>query len=283
VLLNSVVRRAPDGTPQLTRTALFDATAYRRYEAQLIEARARAEQLEAEARSALSAAEAANRAKARFLAAMNHEFRTPISIVAGFAELLLEAAGEGRAVPTLDWTRDIAGAAAHLLELLEDATRYARLDELGQPIEQSPASLQQTARAGLIRASAVLERAQVTARLDEGEEVVAALNRELAAEAVACTLREFAHRAGKGAELRLRYLDRPARIEVSCPSLRLSDEALANSWAPLDHPAVLNRGLEGAGLGMTIARRIAAFHGGELRLGSNDDDGTSLALCFGPG
>jgi transposase len=56
------------------------------------------------------------------------EFRTPIGIITGFAELLQEAAEQGQPVPMLEWTRDISAAAAHLLELLQDTTRYASVD-----------------------------------------------------------------------------------------------------------------------------------------------------------
>jgi PAS domain S-box-containing protein len=218
VLMNSVVRHAPDGTPLLTRTTLFDATAYRRYEMRLVEARDRAEQSEAEARRALAAVEAGDRAKARFLAAMNHEFRTPIGIITGFAGLLLEAAEQGRAVPALDWTRDIVAASAHLIEMLEDATRYARLADLERRLEPRPASLRRVARTGLLRAAAVLERAQVTVTLEEGEEIPALMDEELATEAVACILRELARRVEAGAELHLRCLAQPPRIEVGCPA-----------------------------------------------------------------
>lgn len=277
VLMNSVVQRAPDGTRLVTRTALFDATAYRRYEAQLIEARNRAERSEAEAQRSLVAAEAADRSKARFLAAMNHEFRTPIGIISGFAELMLEAAEQGRSVPALDWTREIAAAAAHLLELLKDATQYASLNDL----HRRPAGLSRTVQTGLLRATAVLGRAQVTARLAEGEEVAVALDENLAADAVASILRELAYRAGRGAALRLSCHDAPARIEVCCPNLVLSPEAVANFWAPLDPDAVLNRGLEGAGLGMALASRIAVLHGGELSIESTADRGTSIVIVLG--
>ncbi|WP_198384062.1 histidine kinase dimerization/phospho-acceptor domain-containing protein [Roseomonas sp. KE2513] len=280
VLMNSVVRHASDGTPLLTRTALFDATAYRRYEAQLIDARDRAERSEVETRRALAAAEAANLAKVRFFAAMNHEFRTPISIITGFADLLVEAAEQKRVVPTADWTRDIAHAAAHLLELLEDTTRYAQLDELKQRLDLHTASLHGAARAGLFRAAAMIERAQVTARLEEGDEVFATLDKELAAEAVSCSLRDFAYRAGPGAELRLRYFDAPARIEVSCSTLLLSEEMRASVGVPLDAPAVLHRGLQGAGVNITIAARIAVLHGGKLSLTLDERGGASLVLFF---
>jgi signal transduction histidine kinase len=283
VLMNSVVRHEPDGMPLLTRTTLFDATAYRRYEARLVEARNRAEQSEAEARRALAAVEAADRAKAQFLAAMNHEFRTPIGIITGFAGLLLEAAEQGQPVPALDWTRDIVAASAHLLELLEDATSYAKLTDLERRLALRPMSLRRAARMGLLRAAAVLERAQVTVVLDEGEEVSAVLDEELVSEAVACTLRELAGRMEPGQELHLRCSARPLRVAACCSSRLLSPQAWRSLQAPLDAPSLLNRGLEGAGLGIAMAHRIAVLHGGKISLEGGTDDGSCVMLDFGSG
>ncbi|MFC7554676.1 histidine kinase dimerization/phospho-acceptor domain-containing protein [Pseudoroseomonas wenyumeiae] len=281
VLMSSVVRRAPDGGPLLTRTTLFDATAYRRYEARLVEARDRAEQSEAEARRALAAVEAADRAKARFLAAMNHEFRTPIGIINGFAGLLLEAAEQGQTVPTLDWTRDILGASTHLLELLEDATRYARLADLERNLELRPVNLRRAARLGSLRTAAALERERVAVVLNDGEDISAELDEELFTEAVACTLRELAHRVGAGAELHLRCLAHPPKVEICCSNTLLSPQAWRDLLAPLDAPTMLNRGLEGAGLGIAVAHRIVALHGGRLSLEGDADNGNCVTLSFG--
>lgn len=282
VLMSSVVRRGSDGTPLLTRTTLFDATAYRRYEMRLIEARDRAERSEAEARRALAAVEAADRAKARFLAAMNHEFRTPVGIIAGFAGLLMEAAEQGQAVPALDWTRDIVAASAHLLELLEDATRYARLADPERRLELRPVNVRRAVRMGLLRAAATLERVGVAIVLDEGDEVSAELDEELVTEAVACTLRELAIRFHSGAELHLRCLAHPPRVRMCFASMAHSPQAWSDFQAPLDAPAMLNRGLEGASLGIAVAHHIVALHGGKLSLEADAIDGTCVTLCFGP-
>jgi signal transduction histidine kinase len=107
------------------------------------------------------------------------------------------------------------------------------------------------------------------------------LDKNLATEAIAAILREFGRRAGTGATLQMSCHDAPPRITVSCATLILSPEVSARFWAPLDADGVLNRGLEGAGLGMSLAQRIMALHNGTIHVDSNVVDGTSVRLDFG--
>ncbi len=77
------------------------------------------------------AAEAANRAKSAFLANIGHELRTPLSVIVGYSDLLLE---EARATGEKEWVRDlqqIRSAGTHLLTLINDLLQIAEL-EAGQ-------------------------------------------------------------------------------------------------------------------------------------------------------
>ncbi|MBL6457349.1 PAS domain S-box protein [Belnapia sp. T6] len=283
VLVSSAVRRDAGGAPVSTQMMLLDATAYQLNERRLMEARERAERSELEARRALAGVEAANRGKARFLSAMNHEFRTPIGVITGFADLLVsQAERPGAGGLRTDWLREISAASFHLLGLLEDATCFARLDEAPRQFAPRPSGLRKVADAGLHRASPVLDRAQLAGALEDGEEVPAALDEALAAEAVAGILRELGRRAPPGQVVRLRCLDTPARIELRCAAVTLSAEAVAGLQAPLDAAVVTNRGLEGAGLGIAVAERIATIHGGSLRIGGGTE-GTLVTLLLGAG
>ncbi|MBW4493962.1 MAG: PAS domain-containing sensor histidine kinase [Oscillatoria princeps RMCB-10] len=77
------------------------------------------------------AAEAANRAKSAFLANIGHELRTPLSVIVGYSDLLLE---EAQATGEKEWVRDlhqIRSAGTHLLTLINDLLQIAEL-EAGQ-------------------------------------------------------------------------------------------------------------------------------------------------------
>jgi signal transduction histidine kinase len=93
--------------------------------ARLFDAQRRAR---AEAEAAREEAEAANRAKSDFLAAMSHDLRTPLNAIGGYAQLV-EMGVHG---PVTDPQRDALGrvrrAQEHLLTLINDILNFARIE-----------------------------------------------------------------------------------------------------------------------------------------------------------
>ena len=80
---------------------------------------------EAAVEAARDAAEAANRARSRFIANMSHELRTPLSAVIGYSEMLAEELGDlGQRHRPTDLGR-IATSARHLLGLINRPARPA--------------------------------------------------------------------------------------------------------------------------------------------------------------
>ena len=76
--------------------------------------------------AAREAAEAANRAKSRFLANISHEIRTPIMAMLGAAELL--HAGEGRRAEWVDRGDMILRNGRHLLSLVDELLDVSRIE-----------------------------------------------------------------------------------------------------------------------------------------------------------
>ena len=106
-----------------------------------------------EARAAREIAERANRAKSSFLANMTHEFRTPMTAILGYAELLREEADDrGLETMALD-AAQIERSGRHMLALVNDLLDLARIEsgrmlvtleefELGGLVDQVTAALQ---------------------------------------------------------------------------------------------------------------------------------------------
>jgi signal transduction histidine kinase len=79
--------------------------------------------------AALASADAANRAKRRFLAMMSHELRSPLNAIIGFSEMIRdEVAGPLGAVRYKDWSADINTAGKHLLTLITDLLDFSKLE-----------------------------------------------------------------------------------------------------------------------------------------------------------
>ena len=73
-------------------------------------------------------AEAANRAKAEFLATMSHELRTPLNAIGGYAELM-EMGIRGPVTPQqVEDLRRVQVSQRHLLSLVNEVLNYARIE-----------------------------------------------------------------------------------------------------------------------------------------------------------
>ena len=89
-------------------------------------------------REARDVADAANRAKAEFLAVMSHELRTPLNAIAGYSEILsLGVAGPLTEKQTDAITR-IRTNQQHLLALIDDVLSFARIEAGSTAIAARP-------------------------------------------------------------------------------------------------------------------------------------------------
>ncbi len=77
---------------------------------------------------ARAAAEQANQAKSTFLANMSHELRTPMNAILGYTEMLLEDAEELGQEETIPDLQKILAAGKHLLALINDVLDLSKIE-----------------------------------------------------------------------------------------------------------------------------------------------------------
>lgn len=126
VLVNTVQKRGPAGEPLLNRTTVFNATDRRAYERELLLARRTAEQ--------------AAEAKARLLAVISHEIRSPLSTITTLTELLHQTRVDDRQEKHL---RRLKSASQHLVELVNDLLDYSKLEAGKMPLDRREFSLRE--------------------------------------------------------------------------------------------------------------------------------------------
>jgi signal transduction histidine kinase len=242
----------------------------------------RAEELLDEANLARYEAEAANGARRAFLGTISHEFRTPLTAVQGFADLLTD----GGAGPLNDKQRhDVArirGASDHLLTLIEEILTFAQ-----QQSGRSELRLRDVDVSAVVREAAMIVAPLAAAkglsfplhvpegpipfRTDPGKVRLMILN--LAANAV-----KFTDEGYVTLELEMEIEEGAALLRVGDTGCGIAAEHAEHVFEPFWQVDQSNARLGGTGLGLAVARQLAGLLGGELTMESETGGGSVFTV-----
>ncbi len=214
-------------------------------------------------------------AKTRFLAAMAHEFRTPIHAVLGFADLLADVAARGERLDAEhgDWIGELKGAGQHLLGLVDDAISFAQA--AASPARAIAAGA--GVRLGAIVADGLASAGRAFAARGVGlvpqgpaVEPAAMLDAPAARLVLFGVLREIKFHMPAGSTVTMAWGGGTAAagawIELRCPGFDMPADLLEG----LDRPFAgtecdtYQRGLEGAGLAVATAAALLRGNGGQF-------------------
>ncbi len=223
-------------------------------------------------RRAKESAEAANRAKDRFLAVLSHELRTPLTPVLATVTALLDEPGDPAEVrPTLELIRRSVELEARLIDDLLDVTRvvHGKLT-LNRELVDTHELVHRTL--GICRSDLYGRRMHLALDLSAPRHHVSAdparlqqLLWNLVKNAVKFTP------AGGSLTIRTRNEGAPGEperlvLEVADTGIGIEPEALKRIFEPFEQgEAGITRRFGGLGLGLAISRSVAEAHGGHLR------------------
>lgn len=282
----SVVSGA-DGVPVNLSVSLLDITQRRAAER---ERRARRE-----AEVARAAAEAASRAKSEFVAALNHELRTPLQAITGFTELLR----------TLDLPPDrreaalehIGAATAHVLLMVDDLLDIAKIEAEALPIRLETVELCGLLDEVCALLASLADEHGVTLRpaVPAGRGAVRADRRRLRQVLINLVTNgvRYNHAGGWveiGAEEFGPEESGPGTVTVAVrdSGCGIPPEMVSRLFIPFDRLGAERSSEPGAGLGLVVARALAQAMGGTLEVRSAADRGTTVevtlpsATCVSP-
>ena len=227
------------------------------------------------AREARQEAEAADRAKGRFLAVLSHELRSPLSPVLMAVSALLDGDEMPGLRPTLEMIRRNVELEARLIDDLLDVTRIGR-----GTLHLDPRTVD--AHDAVRQAVYICLGECEQGRIALGSHLTAA---EHFVEADPARLQQIIWNLIKnatkftppGGSIAVRSSNRPPPrpgdrprlvIEVADDGAGIEPEALTRIFEPFEQGEVSPRHRGGLGLGLAIGRSLAEAHGGQLTAAS---------------
>ena len=229
-----------------------------------------------------SAAEAANLAKADFLAAMSHELRTPLNAIQGYAQLLdMELRGPMNERQHED-IRRIERSQQHLTRLVSEVLDFAKL-EAGHASIAISDILVGNIVAAIMEITEVQMRAKglrfeyhscrEAVRVKADRERVQQILLNLLSNAIKFTP------PGGQVVLSCDADERAVTLRVRDTGIGIAGDKLESIFVPfVQLDSGLTRRAEGTGLGLTISREFARGMGGDLTVESEFGVGSTFTL-----
>jgi signal transduction histidine kinase len=236
---------------------------------------------------ARQAAEQANRSKARFVAAISHELRTPMNAILGYTELLRDGIDGDISAVQRDHLGRVHQSGRYVLNLIEELLGYARIEAAESVVRPGHADLADLVKHSVELVRPLADRKGLRIRvlaprrpvlLDTDGRKVCQIIINLLANAVKFTdegevilvIRDL--QSGQ---------DHCAYIEVRDTGCGISATDQTHIFEPFWRANPLSDNIDGStGLGLSIARQLARLLGGDLVVNSTTGRGSVFLASF---
>jgi signal transduction histidine kinase len=234
--------------------------------------------------------EEAARLKSKFISVASHELRTPISVIRGYHDLLVEGRLGPLVPPQQQALKGIADSLSHLLRVAEEATLMAQVrgDRLELNRTEAGISGMLDAAIGMAMAQASERKVRV-ARVGSAPAGTALVDADMFTQAVCnlvCNGIRFTPDGGR-VDLETVVTHGELTVEVRDSGVGIPEEKLAHIFGKsfilsevqsYHSSGNLKFGSTGLGLGLSIARGIVEAHGGTISVESRVGHGSSFVI-----
>lgn len=231
-------------------------------------------------------AEVANRAKSTFLSNMSHELRTPLNGILGYAQILRRK--RGLEIDEKDGLNVIYNSGQHLLTLINDVLDIAKIEAGKMELYPHDVNFHDLLNsvAGVIRMAAHQKDIQFSFEPDKNLPDGAIVDEKRLRQILLNLLGNAVKFTNRGAvTLRVKAVNSESKFEESVSQIRfeISDTGVGLTpgqidkiFRPFEQVGNVDKRAEGTGLGLSITRQLVSLMGGEIRVESEPDKGSTF-------
>ncbi len=237
-------------------------------------------QYETQLLSAKERAEASERLKSAILDNLSHEFRTPMSVILGCADIIAADAPH----TFKDFAADIKQSSQRLLRTLDSLLTLSQLEARTQAVNLQPLNLANVVRMTLKPYQSVAKERGLTLRFEASTDDALLVN--LDPEAVRYIVENLVNNALKFTEegevlVSVRRDEEAVHLRVQDTGIGIGDDFLPHLLdAFTQESSGLARTYEGIGLGLTITKRLTELMDGTISVETEQGQGCVFTVSF---
>ncbi len=225
------------------------------------------------------------RMQAELVANVSHEFRTPLNVIGGYTEMLMEEACGPMPPEALGILRAVAETNRSLAELVDNALHYARTDAGVTQLTSDRVATATLAQELLRLGSVLCEEKPVRFAVEVDGAPASFQSDSVKLRTILRNLVVNAAKFTRSGEVRLEIAAQGGslvfRVQDTGPGIPADKlDAVFEPFRQLDGSSTRTHG--GVGLGLALSRRLARLLGGRLELESRVGAGSVFTLTLPP-
>ncbi|MBE9098569.1 sensor histidine kinase [Vacuolonema iberomarrocanum] len=253
--------------------ALYNAESHENLELVIHE---RTQQLEAEKRIS----EAANLAKSEFLAHISHELRTPLTGIIGFSNVLSSQMHSLLTPQQTQYLEGITACGQHLLDMINDLLDLSKVEAGKEELFLEPVVIQEICDVclNMFQEAAHSKALQLDLVIEPDLSFCVADKRRI--KQILSNLLSNAVKFTKAGFVQLQVSERNnmLRFVVEDSGIGIPEADQAQLFDPFHQGQNQTFSSQGTGLGLTLARKLARLHGGDITFTSTLGRGSCFTL-----
>ncbi|MEO1208730.1 MAG: GAF domain-containing protein [Cyanobacteria bacterium J06638_20] len=222
--------------------------------------------------------ESANLAKSEFLAHMSHELRTPLTGIIGFSNVLSSQMCDLLTSQQTKYLEGITACGQHLLDMINDLLDLSKVEAGKEELLLEPVVIQEVCDAciNMFEEAAFSKKLQLNLAIEPNLSFCLADKRRI--KQILSNLLSNAVKFTEVGFVRLTVseVNNLLRFAVEDSGIGISREDQTYLFQPFQQVQNKTQSIQGTGLGLTLARKLARLHGGDITLTSTLDRGS----CF---